>query len=143
MPNVIGFNLKKISVERKGEIKGKIEIKSNIDILDIKRENIDISKDKDVLGFLFSFTINYEPKIADLVFEGNVLLLMEPAESKDVLKRWKKKQTPADLRLMLFNTILTKCNIKALELEEDLNLPPHLPLPKVIPQQQDNNRYTG
>ncbi len=141
MPSIIGFNLKRALVERKEEIKGKIEIKSNIDILDIKKESINLSKEKEVLSFLFNFTITYEPKIADLNFQGNVLLLVEPAESKEILKKWKKKQTPQNIRVVIFNTILTRCNIKALELEEDFNLPPHLPLPKLAPEQQ--NTYTG
>ncbi len=142
MPNIIGFNLKKISAERKENIKTKVEIKSNIDILDIKKEVIDISKDKEVLSFTFNFAINYEPKIANLAFEGNVLLLVEPAEAKDILKRWKKKLTSQDIRLIIFNTIMTRCNIKALELEENIGLPSHIPLPKLSPPQQ-NNTYTG
>lgn len=141
MAKIVGFNLSKVSIEREKGIKGKIEIKSNLNITDIKKENLEISKENEVLAFEFSFTINYEPKIAEIVFQGDVLLMVSPAESKEILKKWKKKEILDSIRLLLFNIILTKCNIRALQLEEELNLPTHIPLPKLSAQQ--TNSYTG
>ena len=144
---IIGFNLKKESIERfeqKQEKKDlKIEIKTNIDITEIKEEKIDISKDKEVLGFRFNFDIIYEPKVADINFQGNVLLLITPEQSKDIQKKWKKQLIDDNVRLLIFNTILTKCNIRALQLEEDFALPCHVPLPRFVPQQQQGKNYTG
>ncbi len=142
MAQIIGFNLTKIFVEREKEIKGQIGIRYNIQIPEAKKEALSISKDKDVLSFDFKFTINYEPKMAGILFEGNVLLLAEPKESKEILKGWKKKEELRDARLLIYNTILTKCSVKALELEDDLNLPSHLPLPKLTPSKQESS-YTG
>jgi len=57
-------------------------------------------------------------------------------------ENWKKKEGNENVRLLVYNTILTKCSIKALQMESDLNLPSHLPLPKLAPAKQVTN-YTG
>lgn len=144
MAQIIGFNLTKISVEREKEIKGQINIRHNLDIPEAKKEPVSIAKDKDVLSFDFKFTINYEPKMANILFEGNVLLLAEPKESREILKGWKKKEKKEleGIRMAIYNTVLTKCSIKSLELENDLNLPSHLPLPKIAPAKEGSS-YTG
>ena len=133
---VIGFNLKKIAIEREEEIKGKINIRTKLDIKDIKQEKVDLVKDKDVLKFGFDFGIIYEPNFAKIDFEGFVLFTIEPEKTKQFLKNWKKKkEMDPEMRNIIFNTILQKCNLKALILEEDLNLPHHLPLPQLKPDQ--------
>jgi hypothetical protein len=142
MAQVIGFNLTKLSIERVKELKGQITVKYNLDVPDVKKEVINISKEKETLSFDFKFTINYEPKLANILFEGYLLLLADQKESKDILKNWKKKQGLNDVRMLVFNTVLTKCSIKALELEDDLNIPSHLPLPKIAPAKQGSS-YTG
>lgn len=144
---ILGFNLKKESIERI-EVKSekqketKLEVKTNIDVIDIKKESLDIAKDKEVLSLHFNFDIIYDPKIAYINFQGNVLILVSQEQSKDIQKKWKKEIIDDEIKLPLFNMILTKCNIKALQLEEDFALPSHVPLPKFVPQQQQKN-YTG
>jgi hypothetical protein len=141
MVKIVGFNLTKISIEREKEMKGKLEIKSNLSVTDVNKENIDLSKENEVVAFDFNLTINYEPKVAEIVFNGEVLVLMSHEEAKNVFKKWKKKEIEDSIRIIIFNTILVKCNIKALELEDELNLPTHIPMPKLAPQQQKS--YTG
>ena len=137
---VIGFNFEKISAERKKAPEGKIEIKSNINIKSISPEKIELIKDKDVLKFSFEFTIDFSPNIAELKFEGSVLAIIEKEKVKDILKKWKTKKIIEEVRLPLFNLILTKSNLKALQFEEELNLPTHVPLPRIQPQ-QNNQGY--
>lgn len=141
MAKTVGFNLSKVSIEREKEIKGKIEIKSNLNVTGIKKENIDLSKESDILGFEFSYVINYEPKIANIIFQGDVLVMVNREEVKEIFKKWKKKEIPDAVRLLVFNTVLIKCNIKALQLEEELNMPTHIPMPRLTQQQQ--RAYTG
>ena len=136
---IIGFNFEKISGERKKIPQGKIEIKSNINVKSISPEKIELLKDKDVLKFNFEFTVDYEPNIASLVFEGFILVIIEKEKVKDILKKWKNKKISEEVRLPLFNLILTKCNLKALQIEEELGLPTHVPLPKITPTQQGQN----
>jgi hypothetical protein len=139
---VIGFSLQRILIERKEDIKGKVEIKSRINITDIAEEKVELLPDKNVLKFNFEYNITYEPNLATLDFKGHTLITEEPQKAKEILKDWKKKKKIADeLRLRVYNVIFQKCNLKALELEEDFNLPPHLPLPRI--QSQTAAGYTG
>lgn len=137
---IIGFNFEKISVEKKKQLGGKIEIKQNINIKEISSEKIDLFKDKDALKFGFEFIVNYSPDIAELKFTGIVVSVMEKEKTKEILKKWKNKKISDDVRLPLFNFILTKCNIKALQFEEEFNLPMHIPMPKLNPP-QNNQGY--
>lgn len=134
---VIGFNFEKISAERKKAPEGKLEIKSNINIKSINPEKIELVKDKDVLKFNFEFSIDYHPDIARVSFEGFVLAILEKDKSKEILKKWKNKKILEDIRIPLFNLIMTKCNLKALQFEEEFGLPMHIPMPKLQPQKSD------
>ena len=60
-----------------------------------------------------------------------MLLSLEPKILKKILKQWKKKQVPEEVRTPLLNLIMTKSNIRALQLEEEMNLPYHIPLPSL------------
>jgi hypothetical protein len=142
---VIGFNFKKISSERKKEkIEDKLEVKSNIEIENIDKEKVDLLKEEDILRFNFSFKIDYHPDFASLEFKGFALIILDPEQSKRILKSWKEKKVPDEIRIPLFNLILTKCNLRALQLEEELGLPTHVPLPRIAAQQQGaNTNYTG
>ena len=140
---IIGFNFKKISVERKKDIQGKLEIKSNLQIDDIEKESIDIAGE--ILKFHYEYSILYEPGFAEINFKGNVLVLPEKEDVKKILKEWKKKKLSEDVRLPIFNFIMSKCNLKALQFEEEFGLPPHLPLPRLTKQslQGQQTNYTG
>jgi len=147
MIQIVGFNLKKINAEKVTEIKtkDKLEIKSNFSFSDVKEEDIDISKDKRILGFSFTFDVNYEPKIASIRFEGLVLLMMDEKEAKDILKEWKKKKVREDIRILLYNQILLRCSVKALQIEEEFSIPFHIPMPRFTPesQKQPGQNYAG
>ncbi|MEK6927993.1 MAG: hypothetical protein AABX11_06185 [Nanoarchaeota archaeon] len=138
---VIGFNFTKISSQREREVKN-ASISTNIQFKDVLKDEVALLKDKETVRVDFGFTIDYNNKDAkekskdsksqaQIEFEGNILLLVSDEESKELLKSWKKKELPQQFKLFLFNFILGKCSIKALSLEEELNLPLHMPLPKL------------
>lgn len=134
---LMGFNFKKISIEKLGERPKELKINTNIDITEIKNLKSDILKTKEeILAVDFSYTIDYSSSFATLNFEGTLLIATEPKISKDLLKQWKKKKIPEELRIPIFNIILMKSNIKALELEDEMNLPLHIPLPTLKPGQE-------
>jgi len=139
---VIGFNFEKISAEKKKMPEGKIEIKSNINIKDIAHDKVELIKDKDALKFTFEFFVDYTPNIAELKFQGSILVILEKDKSKEILKKWKSKKLDDNMRLPLFNIILTKCNLKSLQLEEELGLPTHVPMPRLAPP-QNNQGYVA
>ena len=134
---IVGFNLDKLSVERKDEITGKVTIKSNIDINDITKSNIALMEGKDTLKVKFTFFINYEPNLAKLEFKGHVLIVEDSKTSKKILEDWKNKNMDPKLREQIYNLILRKSNIRALALEEELNLIPHWPMPSVKVEDKD------
>jgi hypothetical protein len=128
---IIGFNLTKISVNRKEKFEGKLEINQNIDIKNVVKDSIPITEEV-VLKIDFYFQINYSSgDFAKLDFEGNVLIIPEKEELKDILKSWKDKKIPDETRVPLFNFIMSKCNIKALLLEDEMSLPYHIPMPRI------------
>lgn len=134
---LMGFNFKKISVEKLGERPKELKINTNIDISEIKNIKSDILKTKEeILAVGFSYIIDYSPSFATLNFKGDLLIALDPKISKELLKQWKKKKIPEELRIPIFNIILMKSNIKALELEEEMNLPLHIPLPTLKPGQE-------
>jgi len=131
---IIGFNFTKINAEKLKESFdiGELKIKTSIDVSEIKEVKTSLLKTKNkVLEIDFSFIIDYEPEIAKVDLKGKLFTSVEPKLSKEVLKKWKKKKTPDDFRNLLFNIILKKSTLKALSLEEELNLPLHMPLPSL------------
>jgi len=133
---IIGFNLTKISIEREEKLDKKIEIKQNINIDDISKDKINISKN-DILKLNFTFNVDYTPDFAKLELKGTIIIIPEPEELKEITKSWKKKQIPAHFRIPLFNFIMSKCNVKALNLEDEMALPLHIPMPKLTLKDQE------
>ena len=137
---LIGFNLNKIKAEKSPNfIRGSIN--TNIEFTDINKEKLDLLKDNDALkiSFIFSITYSYQDKQdkekdekenqGEISFYGDMLFSANKEESKDILKAWKKKQILDQFRIPMINFVLKKCSVKALSLEEDLNLPVHIPFP--------------
>jgi hypothetical protein len=133
--NVLSFNFTKINGERSLDFRPS-DISTNIQFIDISKDEIAILKDSEVLKVIFSFNIEYKSakdskKQSQISFEGIIHLSAGAAESKEILDSWKNKDLPQQFKDSLFNLILDKCSVKALSLEEDLSLPYHLPLPKI------------
>jgi len=119
-----------MGVERLNHKFENVSINTKIDILSIEEAKSEAFKFKeDPLAIKFSFNIDYSPNLAKLDLEGNLVLAVESKIAKEVLKSWKEKKLPDDFRVTLFNIILKKSTLKALQLEEELNLPLHIPLP--------------
>ena len=141
---IVGFGFTKLSAERKEAAKGKIDINNNVTIKDVQEDNLHLGKDKqNIIRFIFEFTSKYEPNIGIILFEGELLFMEESKKIKEILGSWKKdKKVPKELMGGLLNTILTKCNVQALILSQEVNLPPPIPLPKVQIAAPDKN-YIG
>jgi len=142
---IVGFGFTKLSAERKEAAKGKIDINNNVTIKNVEESDLALGKDnQNVLRFIFEFTSKYEPAIGNILFEGELLYLEEPKKAKEILSSWKKdKKIPKELMAGLLNTILTKCNVQALILSQEVNLPPPIPLPKVQITEQSEKNYIG
>ena len=62
---------------------------------------------------------------------GNILISVDPKKGEEILKDWKNKKLNDGMRLVIFNSILSKANIKAIQLEEEFGLPIHFKLPSL------------
>ncbi len=127
---VVGFNFNKISIEKLKSSFDKLEIKTNIDILEIKNLKQDLLRSEEsFIGVKFKFNLLYDPEIAKIELAGDIIFSVEDKATEDIIKQWKTKQIPEDFRVALYNFILRKSNLKALELEDEMNLPLHISLP--------------
>ena len=137
---IIGFDFTKISIEKlkeSAELKEQLKINTQIDVPELTEVKSHILKTKEeLIGAKFTYGVNYEPGFAKIELEGKILVTAEPKIAKEILKQWKKKKMPEDFRLFLFNVILKKSSLKALYLEEELNLPLHMPMPSFKKEQK-------
>jgi len=132
---IVGFNFDKIVVEKLNPIRGKVQVKNNMSIKDVKQQELLLGRKKEnVLKFSFEFSSEYEPKIGLISIKGHILFMEEASEVKKIMDNWKKNKTlPQDLMSHLLNTVLMRCNVKTLVLAHEVNLPPHIRLPTISP----------
>lgn len=130
---VVGFNFNKINVEKKNNKKGKLTITNNFGITNVSEAKLSLGGDKaKALSFEFTFESKYEPDVAFIKLEGDLLFMLPTADANKVLEAFKKdKRVPNDFAEPVMNAILNRCNIEALFLSRELNLPSPIPLPKV------------
>lgn len=135
---IVGFNFQKINAEKLGNKSGNLKVNTKINVSEIKKIKSDFLKAKEeFVSVDFTYDIDYNPGFAKLQFSGKAIFSMEPKETKNILKDWKNKKISEDFKILLFNIIIKKSSLKALELEEDLNLPFHLPFPSVRKEQKE------
>ena|SRR3989344_2461549 len=133
---IVGFSFDKIAVEKKNSIKGKINISSDIKIEGVEESKLSI--DKPCLKINFNFDVKYEPNIGHIILGGHIFYLESADKIKTIVKDWKStKKLPETMSLDILNTILTKCNIESLILSEKINLPPQIPLTRMVPKKAE------
>ena len=127
---LVGFNFTKVSIEKFKDAAENLKFSTKIDISSIESLKSDLIKIKDEpLKIDFVYSILYEPEFAKIELAGTMVLSVEPKIAREILRGWKDKEMSEEFRIFMFNIILRKSNIKALSLEDELNLPPHIPLP--------------
>ena len=127
---VVGFNFTKISVEKLKESSADFKIKTGIEVPEINPVKANILKGEDeLIEVKFLYNVDYTPSIAKVELAGGIVFSLKPKMAKQILKDWKKKKLNDDFKWGLFNIISRKSSLKALELEDELNLPLHIPMP--------------
>ena len=72
------------------------------------------------------------------------LTLKQSIILKEITDKWsKEKNVPVDIKTLILNTVVLKASIKALQLEQEINLPPHMPFPSVRPAKNKKDDYIG
>ena len=132
----MGFNFDKISIEKKADSLKGINISTKIDITNMEILESEIVKNEKLVKIQFNYEVLYNPSIAEVSIGGSILFAFDEEKAKEVVKSWKDKKMTEDFRISLFNFILRKSNVKALELEDQIGLPLHIPLPSVQKQKK-------
>ena len=129
---IIGFNFDKIHIEKISDTRKDLKINTNVDITDVKSSKQKLFQTKEeVIEIKFSYEVDYSPDIAKISLSGHVVLLIDSKTAKNFVKEWKNKKLPEEHRLIIFNVIMKKSNLKAIQLEDEMNLPLHISLPSV------------
>jgi len=137
---IIGFSFTKMSGERLKESADTIKVNTELDFPDIREAKSNIINSKDeLLEATFEYKVNYEPNLAKIVIGGKILVAVEKEEAKEVLSGWKKKALPEKFRTPLFNVVIKKSTLKALNLSDELNLPVHIPFPSLKSPQETSD----
>ena len=135
---IVSFTFDKMSAEKIGKITDKVNINHNFNIKHVEKTTINLQGNKPVLKLFFDFAVNYEPNIGNIQMNGNLVYLDKEEELKKLEDQWKKQKTlPVGITSLVANTILTKANIKALILSQEVNLHPQIHLPKVTPKDEE------
>ena len=130
---VIGINLKAIEAKKHEEIKGPLKVNSNMNIVNVKEQDLPALKSEGLL-IEFEYKTKYvgekNKNIAEININGNIIFLGD--EKENILKVWKKHKTlPDDVKFHVIGLALNKCSKKAIILSDDLQLPPP---PLMLPQ---------
>ena len=130
---LVAFHFKKMLAEKKKNAAGKISAKNNVAITDIKEAKLNMGKSSQAgAEVTFQFTVNYEPDLGSIELVGAVVYMGTTEVIKAVMDAWEKdKQVSKDVVEELYNHVLHKCNIQALIMARDMQLPAHIQLPRV------------
>ena len=134
---ILGISLRNIKADIDDKVTptGDINVSSTPTIENVSKKDIDLFAMKDVLSVEFRFRTSYEPKLGEIVMEGEVLYQTE--KTKDVVNRWKKeKKIEEGLATEILNAIFRKCLTQAIALAHELRLPPPIIFPVVRPKSE-------
>ncbi len=134
---ILGISLRNIKADIDDKIapQGDINVSSTPTIENVTKKDIDLFAMKDVLSVEFKFKTSYEPRLGEIVMEGEVLYQTE--KTKDVVSRWKKERKMEEgLATEILNAIFRKCLTQAIALAHELRLPPPIIFPVVRPKSE-------
>jgi hypothetical protein len=130
---IIGFYFSRITAEKKKTPAGKISVNNNVILTSVKEAKINLGKQKqNGIEFKFNYTSTYDPEIATIILEGVVVITGKEDKVKEALVSWEKdKKLPPEILSEVYNYLLEKCTVETLIIGRDMQLPPHVPLPKM------------
>ncbi|MEM5801846.1 MAG: hypothetical protein QXQ18_00455 [Candidatus Aenigmatarchaeota archaeon] len=136
---ILGYSLKSIVAERKGNPVGRIDISSTPLIKTVEERTVNILGKQTALGITFEFETEYKPDVAKIKMSGELLFASE--DSKKILKDWKKeKKLPEKIDIEIKNFLFRKCLGLGLSISEELQLPPPILFPIIIPKEKQEEK---
>ena len=131
--SIVGLQFSRMLIEKHAPVKGKLQVNNNVALTNVEKADFSVGPEKQgAAKFHFEFTAKYEPKIADMTFTGFLTFVDKPQVITALIESWKnEKRVSKEVMTNVLNTILSRCNVEALILAREVNLPPPIPLPKV------------
>lgn len=141
---IVAINFTKLCAERKSVQIQKLNINNNIKIVSVEEADVEVKQGNSALKIGFDFESNYEPELASLKVAGEAIDVEDKKNAKTILNEWaKNKRIPENFLTDIMNVILSRCNVEAIILSKEINLPPPLPMPKVGVKKKEENNYIG
>jgi len=131
---VLGINITKIEIEKKGGMIGRVEVNLSPQIEEVRLGELRMPTGKvNGLEVLFEYRINYRPEIANAVVKGMVFYLPPQKEQIDeVLDLWEKeKKVRPEMFAEIVNFITNEITPLLMVAAKDMKIPYHIPLPRV------------
>ncbi|NTV22771.1 MAG: hypothetical protein HGA85_00145 [Nanoarchaeota archaeon] len=129
---VLGFRYTKMIAEKKKSITEGLKVSNNLAVVDVKEAKITGASKQKGLEFSFEFKTTYAPDIASITLAGALVLVVTETKGKEAIALWEKeKKLQSDIMKDVYNTLLARCNMQALFIARDMQLPPQIPLPKI------------
>lgn len=142
---IVGVQFTRVEAKREGAVKPGVKINSTPKILSVEERNLEmLGKKSNVLLIKFEFVSVYEPKVATVKIDGEILFT--DGDAKKAIRQWKKEKTlPEHIVIEVLNTIFRKCLSRVLTIAEDMQLPSPVPMPTVTPKKAEDDaaRYIG
>ncbi len=137
---IVAVNLRSIEASKDENVKGDVEINNNVTPLNVREQDMPgIGQNGIAIEFQYISKYTCATKtLGEIKIKGEVYYIGE--DCKEIVKKWKKdKEIPEDQYLVIINTIFRRCAIKALQLAEDIQLPPPIGLPFAKKPEKRNN----
>lgn len=140
---VIGFSISSINAERKNVTVNRLDINSMPKITSVEERTITVAGKVDALAVGFEFLTTYNPDVGQIKINGELVYTSE--DSKKVLKVWNKdKKLPDAVDAEIKNFLFRKCLTIGIDMSENLQLPPPLAFPMIVPKkEEERTRYIG
>ena len=133
---ILGLNYTKLNIETKQISHRGISINTTPKILNVTKTQIQAGKNQiPIVVIDFSFTSQFNPKIANLVINGNIVF--QPKDESKTIDSWKKtNKLPREEEVEIINYLFVKITPFALFLSEIFRIPPIIALPKIELKQE-------
>jgi len=142
---VIGCVIKSIIAERKKPVEDRLDINSTPNITSIEEKEIEVVGKQSTLIIGFEFESSYKPDVGSIKLVGE--LVYATKDGKEILKLWKKEEKlPDNVDVEVKNFLFKKCLTLGINLAEELQLPPPIAFPVIVPNlpKKDNEqKYIG
>ena len=133
---ILSVSISKLEAERTGTAP-RVEVKLQPEIVSVETSKLEgiAKKPQDVLNVGFSFNVKFNPEVGRLRLEGNVLYL--DSSVNKIYSEWQKsKKLPDGVHTEVMNAVFRNVIPKAMFVSNELQLPPILPIPRVVRRQQ-------